>query len=133
MMRRESGSFLIWSHDLADLVDVTPVRRRPGAPLVTVHRPEIAVCIGPLVPDGDLVVVQVTQVGVALQEPQQLMNDGAQVAFLGGHQRKAVGEVKAHLVAKDTDRARAGAVLLAGTVVTHMAHQVEILFHGCLL
>jgi hypothetical protein len=32
---------------------------------------------GPLVPDGDVVVVQIGDVGVALQEPQQFMDDGA--------------------------------------------------------
>ena len=64
-------------HHRADLVDMTTVRRRPGTPLFAVDRSQVAIFICPLVPDGDVVVVQIGDVGVALQEPQQFMDDGA--------------------------------------------------------
>ena len=48
------------------------VGRRPGPPLVAVDRPEVAVLVGPLVPDRDAAVLQPLDVGVAAQEPQQL-------------------------------------------------------------
>lgn len=64
-------------HHRGDLVDMTTVRRRPGTPLFAVDRPQVAIFICPLVPDGDVVVVQIGDVGVALQEPQQFMDDGA--------------------------------------------------------
>ena len=50
--------------------------------------------------------------------------------LLGGDQRKAVGQVEAHLVAEDGERAGAGPVILAMAVVAHLPHEVEILFHG---
>ena len=64
-------------HHRADLVDMTAVRRGPGTPLLAVDRPQIAVFIRPLVPDSDVVFVQIRHVGVTLQEPQQFMDDGA--------------------------------------------------------
>ena len=44
-------------HQVGDLVDVAAVRRRPGAPLVAIHRAEVAVLVGPLVPDRDAVLL----------------------------------------------------------------------------
>ena len=64
---------------LGDLVDVPAVGGRPGAPLVAVDRPEVAVRVGPLVPDRDAAVLQPLDVGVAAQEPQQLAEDADRV------------------------------------------------------
>ena len=64
-------------HHRADLVDMAAVRRRPGTPLFAVNRPQIAIFICPLVPDSDIVFMQIRDVGVTLQEPQQFMDDGA--------------------------------------------------------
>ena len=75
---------------IGDLVDDAAVRRRPGAPLLAVDRAEVAVLVGPFVPDGDAVLVEIVDVGVAAQEPQQLVDDGLQMQLLGGDQRKAV-------------------------------------------
>jgi hypothetical protein len=88
MMRRESGIGLEGLHHFGDLVDVAPVARRPGAPLIAVDRAKVAVGVGPLVPDADAVVLQVSDVGVALQEPEQLVDDGLEVDLLGGEQGK---------------------------------------------
>ena len=60
------------------------------------------------------------------------MQNGTQVAFLGGHQRKTFRQVKPHLVAKHTDGTCAGAVFLASAVIAHVAHQVEVLLHAFL-
>ncbi|MNF38376.1 hypothetical protein D3C84_193210 [compost metagenome] len=114
---------------LGDLVDRLAVGRRPVAPLVAVHRAEVAVGVGPLVPDAHAVVLQVLDVGVALEEPQQLVDDRFQVALLGGDQREAGGQVEAHLVAEHAVGAGAGAVGLEGAGLAHQAHQVEVLFH----
>ncbi|MNN40055.1 hypothetical protein D3C81_1541150 [compost metagenome] len=115
---------------VADLVDRFAVGRRPVAPLVAVHRAEVAVGVGPLVPDAHAVVLQVLDVGVALQEPQQLVDDRLEVALLGGHQREALAQVEAHLVAEHAVGAGAGTVALEGAGLAHQAHQVEVLFHG---
>jgi hypothetical protein len=60
------GIFLdMRSMTLDDLVDRAAIGRGPAAPLVAVDGAEIAVFIGPFVPDADAVVVQVFDVGVA--------------------------------------------------------------------
>ena len=97
---------------------------------MAVDRAELARFIGPLVPDGDAVVVEVFHVGVAGEEPQQLVDDRAQMELLGGHKRKTVVQVEAHLAAEHAQGSSAGAVAFAGAVVAHVAHQVEILPHS---
>ena len=83
-----------------NLVDVAAIRGRPATPLFAVHRPQVTVFIGPFVPDAHAIFLQITDIGVALQKPQQLVNDRAQMAFFGGDQREALGKVEAHLVAE---------------------------------
>ena len=77
-------------HHVGDLVDGAAVLRRPGAPLLAVDRAEIAVLVGPFVPDPHAVVVEIFDVGVAGQEPEQLVDDRLEVQLLGGDQREAV-------------------------------------------
>ena len=64
-----------------------------------------------------------------LQEPQKLVDDGAQVQLLGGHQRKAGCEIEAHLIAEYAQGAGAGAVVLARAVLADVAQKIEILPH----
>ena len=64
------------------------------------------------------------------EKPDQLVDDRLQVQLLGGDQRKAVGQIEAHLVAEHAERAGAGAVGLAHALRAHAAHEVEILLHG---
>ena len=94
MWRRRVGVGAELVDELADLVDVPAVGRRPGAPLVAVDGAEVAVGVGPLVPDRDAAVLEPLDVGVAAQEPQQLAEDRAGVDLLGGHQREALGRSK---------------------------------------
>ena len=55
--------------ELTNLIDVTAVRRFPVAPLLAVDRAEIALFVGPFVPDADLVLLQPADIGVAAQKP----------------------------------------------------------------
>src|SRR5690606_22742177 len=103
---------------------------RPAAPLLAVHRTKVAVGIGPFVPDVDLVVLQVTDVGVAFQEPQQLMDDRAQVQFLGGDQRETLVEVKAHLPTEHAARAGTGAVGFLPAMLKYVLQQIQLLLHA---
>ncbi|MNY14828.1 hypothetical protein D3C86_1480170 [compost metagenome] len=116
-------------HQVGNLVHVAAVRCRPGAPLVAVDRAEFAILVSPLVPDRHAVFLQVGDVGRALEEPQQFVDDGLQVQLLGGDHREALVQVEAHLVAEHRTGARAGAVGLVGAMLVNMAHEVEILFH----
>jgi len=106
------------------------VGRRPRAPLGAVDGAKFAVGVGPFVPDRHAVVLQPAHVGRALEEPQQFIDDGLDVHLLGGHQREAVLQVEAHLVAEHGTRAGAGAVGFVGAMFVDMAHQVEIRLHA---
>src|ERR1041384_5791252 len=115
--------------DLAELVDVPAVRRGPGAPLVPIYRSEVPVGFRPLVPDRNTGVVQRAHVGLATEEPEQLVDDRPIVDFLGGDERESQGEIEAHLPAEDAERAGAGPVVLGAAVLEDVAHQVEVLLH----
>ena len=97
-------------HRLLDLVDDRPVSGRPGAPLRAVNRPQIAILVGPLIPDADTIFLQIGGIGIAIEEPEQLVNDGAQVALLGSHQRETFRQIEAHLMAEQGDSTGAGTV-----------------------
>ena len=124
--RRDDGIAADQRDQIGDLVDVAAVGGFPVAPLLAVDRAEVAVGIGPFVPDADACVLQPADVGVAAQEPQQLDDDRAQVQLLGGQQRKAVGKIEAHLGAEQRQGAGAGAVGLRDAFVEHFLHQIEI-------
>src|SRR3546814_2261942 len=79
------------------LVDMPAVRRRPGTPLGAIDGTEIDVRVRPFVPDANAVLLQIPDVRVALQEPQQLVDDRLDVQLLGREQRETLGQVEAHL------------------------------------
>jgi hypothetical protein len=47
--------------------------------LPTVDRPQFAALVRPVVPNGDAMLVEIFDVGVAGEEPQQLVDDGFEV------------------------------------------------------
>ena len=57
------------------------------------------------------------------------MNDRLGVQLLGREQRKSGAEVEAHLVAEDRQRSGARTIVLALTVVAHVAHEIEVFAH----
>src|SRR5574337_604766 len=113
----------------ADLVDRATVDGGPGAPLPPVDRTELAMFIGPFVPDAHAVLFQVGDVGVAAQEPDQLVHDRLQVQLLGGDQRKTLRKIETHLPAEHAARAGAGAVRLFGAMSEDVLKQIEIGTH----
>src|SRR5690606_25003034 len=84
---------------------------------------------GPLVPDADAVLAQVGDVGLSLEEPEQLVHDRPEVQLLRGDQRKPLGQVEAHLPSEDRTGADAGPIRLSDAVVADMTHEVEVLSH----
>ncbi|MCK7473521.1 MAG: hypothetical protein MZV49_08415 [Rhodopseudomonas palustris] len=121
---------LIIVDHLRDLVDAAAVGGRPGPPLRAIDRAEVAVGIGPLVPDRDAVVLQVLDVGVAGAETTAARGRSSfRWQLLGGHQRKAVGQVEPHLMAEHRQRAGAGAVMFFRALVQDAGQQIEILLH----
>ena len=114
-------------NDLGDLVNVAAIRRGPAAPLHAIDRPQVTVLARPLVPNRDAALAQPVVVAGPGEKPQQLLNDGAQVHLLGGDQRKALVQVKPHLVAKHALGARARAVPFGHALRVHMAHEIFVL------
>ena len=92
--------------------------------MLAVHRAEVAILVRPFIPDADPILLEVFGVGAALQKPQQFVDDGFQVALLGGDQREALRQIEAHLVAEHADGAGAGAVGFFRAVVQHVLHQI---------
>src|SRR5690554_4306428 len=119
--------------DFADLVDNAAVVALPAAPLFAVDRPQVAVFEGPFVPDADFAFRQPGVVGGAFQEPQQFVDDAAQVHFFGGDKREAVLQVEADLSAEYRAGTYAGAVAFVESVVDYVLHQVEVGFHWAFL
>jgi hypothetical protein len=70
--------------------------------------------------------VEIADVRIPGQEPEELVDDRAQVELLGGQQREPLGEVEAHLVAEDREGAGAGAVGLRGPVIEDVLEQVQV-------
>ena len=58
------------------------------------------------------------------------MNDRFQVDLLGRDQWKSILKIKSDLPAEDTQRACAGAISLAGSVVPDIPEQVEVGLHA---
>lgn len=78
-------------YDTCNLVDcLSVVGHLPGTPLLSVDGSEIAIFICPLIPDRDFVVFEILNVRVAFEKPEQLVNDGAQVEFLGREAGKGI-------------------------------------------
>ena len=116
--------------DTGDLIDYPAVGAFPCTPLSAVNGAQLAVFGGPLVPDGDLVLVQVLDVGASLQKPEQFMDDGTDVQALGCQKRQAVFQVVSHHAAEYGTRAGSGPVALVNATVQYFLQKVQILsFH----
>ena len=94
------------------------------------RRTEFAAFIGPLVPDAHAIFLKVGDIGVALQEPQQLVDDRAQVELFGGQAWEALTEIVANLTAEDGVRAGAGTIQAFLAVLEDIAKEIEVGFHA---
>ena len=99
-----------------DLVDRAAVCCGPRAPLTAIDGAELAVLVGPLVPNGHVVVVQILDVGRPREEPEELVDDRSQMELLRRDEREPLRKVEAHLAAEERARARARAVGLVCAV-----------------
>ena len=61
-----------------DLVDRLAIGCLPRTPLLAVDRTELPLRVGPLVPDRDPVFLEIGDIRRAPEEPDQLVNDGAE-------------------------------------------------------
>ena len=98
--------------------------------MLAVNRSQIAALVSPFIPDGNAVFLQIGDIGVAFQEPQQFVDDRFQMQLLRRDQREALLKIEAHLMAENRHRPGAGPILLLGPRFEDMAHEVEVLAHG---
>src|SRR5215207_7723622 len=101
----------------ADLIDRFAVPARPRSPLPTIHRPPLALGVGPLVPNRNSVLVEITDIRVAVEKPQEFINDRLEMHLLCRHEREARGQIETHLVTEDAARADAGTVALDDALI----------------
>ncbi len=106
------GVALDFFNYVPDLVVRGAICARPATPLVAVNGAEVAFGVCPFVPDFYAVLFEISNVGIALKKPEELVDDALKVQLLRSHHRKAFGEVKAHLVAEYGAGAGTGAVAL---------------------
>ena len=118
---------------IGDLVDravrIVRRRRRPATPLRAVDRPQIAVLVGPFVPNVHVVLLQPTYVRGAFEEPQQLVGQAFEEHRLRGEQWEAVFEIETHLLAEQGNSARARAVGFQCAFRKDFAYQI-LVRHG---
>jgi hypothetical protein len=98
--------------------------------LPAIDRAEIAVLVGPFVPDGDAVLAQIGDVRVPFQEPEELVHDRLQVQPLGGDERKAVRQIEAQLMAEDGQGSGSGPVGLRLTFIEDAREKLMVWLHG---
>ena len=118
---------------IANLIDgaiwIIRRRRRPAAPLRTIHGAQIAVLIGPFIPNMHIVFLQPTHIRGTLQEPQQLIGKSLEKHRFRSEQRKILAQVESHLLAEQTDGARARAIGLQRALRQDTTHQI-LIWHG---
>ena len=83
----------------------------------------------PVIPDVDAVQRQISNIGIAGNEPKQLMNHRFEVYFFGGQQRKTRSEIESHLITENAERAGTRAVLFAVAVGENVPEQVVVCAH----
>ena len=113
-----------------DLVDHRASTSFPAPPLLAINGAELAGRIGPLVPDRDAVFLEVGDVRLAFEKPEQLMDDGAEVEFFRRQAGKSLAQIKARLPAEKRERAGAGTVAALLAVLEDGGEEVVVGFHG---
>src|SRR6516162_1462477 len=86
--------------------------------------------IGPFVPDRHPMIVEILDIGIAGEEPEQLVDDRLEVQLLGRRQRKALAEVESHLFPEYRQRADSRAVVLFGPANENSFNQIKVLAHA---
>src|SRR5439155_15332856 len=96
--------------DLRDLIDRIPVISSPVAPLRAVYAAQVSVLVGPLVPDGYTALLEPSNVCLAVQHPEQFVDDRFEMNLLSRDEWKPLRECEPRLCAEDGKRACSGAV-----------------------
>ena len=115
--------------DLLDLIDGAAIWRWPAAPLYAIDGSQLTVFVRPFIPDRDAVFLQVLNVRITAQEPQQLVDDRFGMQLLGSDHGKTLAEIEAHLVTEHAECSGAGSIFLAYAGIAYVAHHRQVLLH----
>ena len=129
-MAAGSGAVFQAVDELRDLIDGFAIILGPRAPLLAVDGAEVAVFVGPFVPNADFVLLKVADVGLAFEKPEELVNNRAEMQLLGGQAGEAFAEVIARLTTKNTESTGAGSVSTLFAILENVGEKVEVSLHG---
>ncbi len=115
-----------------DLIVGLAVGTGPRAPLLAIDRAEIAIGVGPFIPDGNAIGFEIADVGIAVQEPDQFMHDRFQMQTLGGDERKPGAQIEPDLPAEQRAHASSGAVAFSDAAFQRFTEEIEIGAHEAL-
>ena len=113
----------------ADLVVGAALRTFPGAPLLAVDRAEVAVLVGPFVPDRDAMRLQIGDIGVAPKEPDQFPDDRFEMEFLRRDEGETLRSNRTAAAGRRATGPPCRSDPLYRAVVQRVAHEVEIGAH----
>ena len=123
-------------HGLVGGAKVPPLEsvNGPQVPLLTVLQSDfVEEFSGSIsVPNLDFLVAQLLGVGLAVDEPEQLLSDSSPKDVLGGQNWKAFAQVESHLVAEFCVDASVGAVVLKLPSLNNVIDHFQILHLGML-
>ena len=105
-------------------------RRPPIAPLRAVDPAKIALRIRPLIPDGDSVFIQESDVRIPTDKPEQLVNNRLEMYSLSRDQGEAIGEIEPHLSTERGNCTHTGSVLFRFAFFEDQMEQFLVFFHS---
>jgi hypothetical protein len=73
---------------------------------------------------------EVAYVGIARNEPNELVKYAFEVQLLGGNHWETFGQIETHLVAKNTTGSGAGSVGFVAAFAEYPLHEFVVLTHG---
>ena len=83
------------SNKVANLVNRGTICATPRTPLSAIDGAQVSFCICPCIPNMHSVIVQVFDIGIALQKPQQFVDNSFGEHFFGSKKRESFLQVKA--------------------------------------
>jgi hypothetical protein len=115
--------------ELGYLIDFAPIGRFPGPPLRAIDGTQVSFFVGPGIPNVNIVVCEIFDVGVTGKEPEKFMDDSFEEDFSRRHQREALRQVKAQLRPKNALGPGPGPVAPGNAVIEDVLQKIEVLFH----
>ena len=116
--------------ELLQLIDRAAVGSPPVTPLSPIDPAQVPICVGPFVPDGYTMFVEVTDIRLPAQEPEQFVRDGFEMNTLGRQKREPALEIKSGLCPEIGNRSYTRSVFFRFAFFKNKAEQVVVCFHA---